>query len=131
MSSDRVLILKLTAECGPFTRIRGFPGEMGEYWSPCDTGTRERILLKVGGSTGLGSRIGFSRMTGGKDLKPARGNDADAERQVTGVDQVDNHGAFPMDQERLGSRGAFAWANQLQLLPRLIGTPRQLKSSSD
>jgi hypothetical protein len=27
------------------------PGEMGEYWSPCDSETRETILLKMRGST--------------------------------------------------------------------------------
>jgi hypothetical protein len=35
----------------------------GRIWEPMHTGTRERILLEVGSSTGLGSRIGFSRIT--------------------------------------------------------------------
>lgn len=36
----------------------------GRILEPMHTGTRERILLEVGSSTGLGSRIGFSRITG-------------------------------------------------------------------
>ena len=41
----------------------GIHREMGEYRSPCRAGTRERILLEQGASTGCRGCFGFSRTT--------------------------------------------------------------------